>query len=280
MPGFLFALCDPPQGRHRDRAVERNAACRSMETLTRGCAMDTDEWPPPVDPEWDDRVRKATPVVYGGVEQQGQVQKIPCGSWSDFCEKVRFSHIPFMGRVFRGQRDPDWELQSKWDRFEKQKRAPPPGKVAMLGRKDTPESFLARFKSRYIGTSGFDTSSLDKYEWMALARHHGLITPLLDWTESPYVAAFFAFRELLPVDRDLGCLNPSSSLTKDAGSVSVWQLPHTGIIENFEELLWVSGRHDFAARQRAQSGHFTLLESSEHHSLREYLESKNYVHLT
>lgn len=36
---------------------------------------------------------------------------------------------------------------------------------------------------------------MPNYEYMAFLRHHGFPSPLLDWTESPYVAAFFAFFE-------------------------------------------------------------------------------------
>lgn len=107
-------------------------------------------------------------------------------SWQDYKAALPdlFGGVqPLMKRfVFRGQANADWPLTSSFDR-------------AYVGddleRETTYERYLKFFRvlNRRLGK----LLPADRDETGAVAQHYGMPTRLLDWSLSPYAAAFFAF---------------------------------------------------------------------------------------
>ena len=93
--------------------------------------------------------------------------------------------------IWRGQRDSSWGLEPTLDRTLKE--------LKKLGDVRTINDHLDRFRFTVQGKRGPNPKTLeDENEWWALGQHHGLKTPLLDWTKSPFVALFFAFESAKP----------------------------------------------------------------------------------
>lgn len=118
-------------------------------------------------------------------------------SWEDFISYVNDQGKCWPTLIFRGQANSEWPLLSRLDRLEKKY----PTKPNIGG--DIPKEFPVPRVDRKIHLNRFKELALDKIGktvtnedglW-AIAQHHGLATPLLDWTYSPFVALFFAFEE-------------------------------------------------------------------------------------
>lgn len=130
---------------------------------------------------------------------QGMLVK-PVALWKDFIDFVADPHQCSGPLVYRGQADASWKVTSTIDRLERRFPERPnlrvDGVPLVFGVPRVSRKVqLNRFKEMARGKLAFLIPDEDEDEWWAIAQHHGLATPMLDWCYSPFVALYFAFEE-------------------------------------------------------------------------------------
>lgn len=132
-------------------------------------------------------------------------------TWAEFEETLReiragrneFSSLSPL--LFRGQEDSSWPLATTLDRTQERMLFADYYRIISNIRPQIEsltgaEWQIPAYSDVEKAVRDYDKFSMDLlcgrcpgYAYMAYLRHHGFPSPLLDWTRSPYIAAFFAF---------------------------------------------------------------------------------------
>lgn len=103
-------------------------------------------------------------------------------NWREFQETI----LEYESWAFRGQGDAEWPLYSSLSRYFKDHGIHPD---AWAGQELRIKRIFQRKAHLFLDHVPDET---DAFQWLALMQHHGAPTRLLDFTWSPFVAAFFA----------------------------------------------------------------------------------------
>ncbi|MGR9000065.1 MAG: FRG domain-containing protein [Gammaproteobacteria bacterium] len=109
-------------------------------------------------------------------------------SWPEFKAQAAADLESDGSVIYRGQRDARWGLVSAVHRTSLVKSIPD-----LKGYADFMLPQVHDALEAWVGRSWDLKNALGLAEFLAFVQHNGFPTPLLDWTASPYIAAYFAF---------------------------------------------------------------------------------------
>lgn len=136
---------------------------------------------------------------------------IPLNTWEDFERELvtineqtnvlqqeeKLSRMEYP--LYRGVKDSEYNLESTLDRIQEGMSISRYLEIIKVVRDHiatcTGRKWDLETEEPKMHLGGFDLP-LSAYEFMAYLRHNGFPGPLIDWTKSPYIAAFFAFGDI------------------------------------------------------------------------------------
>jgi hypothetical protein len=175
-------------------------------------------------------------------------------SWDEFLKLI--TRPPYSNWAFRGERDERWPLYSSLSRYFRHFH------VDRRAWSDQEGRILRIFKRKAHQFLDKPPDPDDDFQWLALMQHHGAPTRLIDFTWSPYVAAFFAL-ERTQADGVVWAINPSRV---DSGRAPKPMRMDPRLRGNFRRyflkgthrFIWLGEPHTMNSRLIAQSGTFVV----------------------
>ena len=122
-----------------------------------------------------------------------KVKEIRIESWAKFDTIVK--RRSFRRWIYRGQIDSSWELEGSLFRSFKSSQVihkNSKGKEKILNRYEHERVMIERFKANAHLYISHLPKEEDDFSWLALMQHYGAPSRLLDFSFSPYIAAYFA----------------------------------------------------------------------------------------
>lgn len=141
---------------------------------------------------------------------------------SDVEELIRaFNELP-NHYIYRGHANADWKLQSSLERVVGTK-------WCSAEARRFEDYSLDQFKAKFHLYDRENINPESKLAWLAIMQHYGVPTRLLDFTDSPYVALYFALEAYQPLQRN---------------DIAVFALDYTALMD--ASISHISSRdHDF-----------------------------------
>jgi hypothetical protein len=194
-------------------------------------------------------------------------------SWDDFIEYLRTSSYDVADYFYRGQADPNWSLVPTLQRNLT---------YPIANRKiytDRMYEYLRAFRDHAHGLAGFPNGLKTLDPLLTLGRHHGLVTPLIDWTRSPYIAAFFALGGLVARNANMPLDSDPDPVGGRGGpaAVAIWRYQIRGDGSVGNELRIFTEVGFLNPRQKAQSSVYMHLDTHEYRSVEELLMDRGRI---
>ena len=177
--------------------------------------------------------------------------------------------------IYRGHADSEWTLESTLERILGARWS-----KELAGRFE--DYYLNIFRSKYHIYKKDEHEPKSKLAWLSVMQHYGVPTRLIDFTESPYIALYFALEVYNPqLKKDLAIyaidytsiMNSSSQYisNKDSSFLKTKEsfkgnpdLLFDDVVDRFAyDVVWITEPQELNARMDRQSGTFLIAGDKE-----------------